>query len=208
MKLHFSEKIMYNILFKERRRYKMKNKIIIKKYNIVIILKACTPLDIKIYNEYDRYIKKIKRNSEITSHLLLSPIFADCCDLWAVVDHNGNKLEISELDEIDGTTLCVKLAREGHIVFWDSTLSEKNPTYVMYHPTYLSKKQKEIIQDSFIELLGVTIEFYEVDQNGKCSFNKFTTNPETIEEYLIQLLHRDEVKNKELIKIKSNLKKQ
>ena len=61
----------------------------------------------------------------------------------------------------------------------------------MFHPCVLSPKQKEIITNSFLEIISSSIEFSAVDENGNVFHNPLFHEKYKIAEYLGHLIKQN-----------------
>ena len=104
---------------------------------------------------------------------------------------DGKDLAFSYFSSQDPTLFFIELAKQGHIVIYNTNLSQKQPNYLMFHPCVLSPKQKEIITNSFLEIISSSIEFSAVDENGNVYHNPLFHEKYKIAEYLGHLIKQN-----------------
>lgn len=140
---------------------------------------------------YDGYIWADNRNPENLSHY---EIFYDFLNSWEsphFKTRDGKDLAFSDFPSQDPTLFFIELAKQGHIVIYNTNLSQKQPNYLMFHPCVLSPKQKEIITNSFLEIISSSIEFSAVDENGNVYHNPLFHEKYKIAEYLGHLIKQN-----------------
>lgn len=141
----------------------------------------------KNYFVYDGYAWMQEKLYEYTDHIELDANFLDSWESPRFVDRSGNEIRFTE-QELRFPHQCYeKLAQEGHIIFWNSSLNTQHATYVMYHPIYLSPIQKTILKNVILE---GNIEFYEVNEQGEVTITPYKNNHEEIKEHLQELITR------------------